>query len=68
MIVLAIATIALKVGLAATVLFMASLVFDMLAFTGPRQKTPEWLAISGGLTILVALIAYTVAAIAFIFS
>lgn len=68
MIALTVATIALKIGLAATVFFVAALVFDALAYAGSRQKTPEWLAVIGGLTIIASLIAYTVAAIAFIFS
>lgn len=68
MIALTVATIALKFGLAATVLFVAALIFDAMAYTGAREKTPEWLAIVGGLTIIASLIAYTVAAIAFIFS
>lgn len=66
MIALTVATIALKLGLAATVLFIAALMFDSMAYI--RVKTPDWLAITGGLLIIGSLVAYTVAAIAFIFS
>lgn len=68
MIALTVATLALKIGLAATVLFMAALIFDAMAFGGSRQPTPSWLAVAGGLAVIAALAAYTVSAIAFIFS
>jgi len=64
--VLLIATLLVKAGLSMTVLFIAMLIFDVLAFH--RMKTPEAFNVVGGAVVVLGLITYTLSAIFFIFS